>query len=87
MRIKKYDIPYPPGTKDYAIWYYHNIRKQTNIKKDNYVKQNIKADNTIEYHQKYYIKNMKERHPKNPRKLQSPNIFRVIHGKFIITFD
>ena len=90
MRIKKYDIPYPSGTKDYFNWYYHNIRKQTNIIKDNYTKQNIKADNTIEYHQIYYIKNMKERHPKNPkgyRKLQSPDIFRVVHGKFIITFD
>ena len=91
MRIKKYDIPYPSGTKDYFNWYYHNIRKQTNIIKDNYTKQNIKADNTIEYHQIYYIKNMEKRHPnihnKNPRKLQSPDIFRVHKGKFIITFD
>jgi hypothetical protein len=94
MRLKKYDIPYPSGTKEYAKWYYHNIGKKMDIKKDSYVKQNIKADNRIEYQQMYYIKNMKERHPtiyiRNPegyRKLKAPDVFRVHKGKFIITFD
>lgn len=94
MRQKKYDIPYPSGTKEYAKWYYHNIGKKMDIKKDSYVKQNIKADNRIEYQQMYYIKNMKERHPtiyiRNPegyRKLKAPDVFRVHKGKFIITFD
>ena len=94
MRYKKYDNPYPSGTKEYAKWYYHNIQKKMDIKKDNYVKQNIQANNTIEYHQKYYIKNMEQRHPtintKNPDayiKLKEPNIFRVHKGHYIITFD
>ena len=87
---KKYNIPYPSKTKEYNNYYYHTVKKNKYIIKDEYMKQNINADDIIDYHRQYYYKNKDTKYnyiKVEKISLTEKPLFRVNKGNFILNFD